>query len=164
MATSTPYFDVDAPIKAKGSAASEFGSNGIKADVIAEDTAAAGVTVDGLLIKDGDVELGDIADPGNAGAIPITRGGVCHIVTAGAETRTVADPTRSGLRMSLYFLTDGGNAVVTFTSPVNQAANNTLTLADAGDSCDLVSHRDGASAYAWRVVNSDLNTGTLSTV
>lgn len=35
------------------SGADDFGSTGIKADVIAESTGAAGVTVDGLLLKDG---------------------------------------------------------------------------------------------------------------
>src|SRR3990167_8989491 len=39
------------------SQAQSFGATGIKADVIAESTAAAGVTVDGLLIKDGDASV-----------------------------------------------------------------------------------------------------------
>lgn len=34
---------------------SDFGSNGIKTDSIAESTSAAGVTVDGVLLKDGDI-------------------------------------------------------------------------------------------------------------
>jgi hypothetical protein len=37
------------------SQAQDFGSNGIKADVVAESTGAAGVTVDGVLLKDSDV-------------------------------------------------------------------------------------------------------------
>jgi hypothetical protein len=39
----------------------DLGSNGIKADVIAESTAAAGVTVDGLLIKDGSAAAATLA-------------------------------------------------------------------------------------------------------
>ena len=39
--------------------ADDFGAGGIKADVVAESTAATGVTVDGLLIKDGEVALAD---------------------------------------------------------------------------------------------------------
>ena len=35
--------------------AQDFGSTGIKADVIAESTGAAGVTADGVLLKDGNV-------------------------------------------------------------------------------------------------------------
>jgi len=164
MATSTPYFNVQAPIRARGSAPSRFGTSGIRSDVVAEETNGAGVTVDSLLIKDGDVELGDIVDPGDAGAIPVTRGGVCMLTTAGAETRTVADPARTGMRLSLFFMTDGGNCVVTFSSPVNQAANNTLTLADANESAHFVAVKDSVSTYRWCLTSKDLNTGSVSTV
>jgi len=42
-----------------GAGGADFGAPGIQADVVAESTSAAGVTVDGLLIKDGDVYLVD---------------------------------------------------------------------------------------------------------
>jgi hypothetical protein len=106
----------------------------------------------------------EIADPGDAASIAVTHPGVCHLVTAGAETRTLADPTRVGQRMALYFLTDGGNCVITVASPINVAGNNTITFADVGEFVELVSARDGAAAYHWHVVGSDLNNGTLSTV
>lgn len=107
----------------------------------------------------------EITDPGDAGAIPVTRSGVCHIVTAGAETRTVADPTAVGLRLTLLFLTDGGNCVITFASPVNEADDNTLTFANVGAAADFVSARDGAGAYHWHVVGTDFDTGdAFSTV
>ncbi|MDY7011539.1 MAG: hypothetical protein SVV80_12430, partial [Planctomycetota bacterium] len=35
-----------------------------------------------------------IADPGDAGAVPVTDTGHCDIVTAGAETRTIAAPDK----------------------------------------------------------------------
>lgn len=41
-----------------GSTVEDFGSAGIKADVIAESTGAAGVTVDGVLLKDNNVTVG----------------------------------------------------------------------------------------------------------
>lgn len=97
----------------------------------------------------------EITDPGDAGAVPVTQSGVCHIVTAGAETRTVADPAAVGLRLTLYFLTDLGNAVVTFASAINVAGNTVATFADAGDTIDLVSARDGASTYHWHIVGND---------
>lgn len=37
----------------------DFGASGIKADIVAESTASAGVTVDGVLIKDGGITLPD---------------------------------------------------------------------------------------------------------
>ena len=95
-----------------------------------------------------------IADPGDAGAIPVTASGTCPLVTAGAETRTLAIPTQVGRMLSLAFKTDGGNCVITVASPVNQANNNTLTFADAGDQLLLVAIDEGA-ALAWRIVCND---------
>lgn len=62
MPTSTNYFSVQAPIKAEGSAPSEFGTYGIKADAILEDSSGVGVTVDGCLIKDGKAAAALAAD------------------------------------------------------------------------------------------------------
>ena len=52
-----------------------------------------------------------IADPGASGAIPVTATGRVAIVTAGAETRTLAAPTIVGQRLLLYMKTDGGDEV-----------------------------------------------------
>ena len=41
--------------------AQDFGATGIKADVVAESTPAAGVTIDSVLLKDGVVTVGDVA-------------------------------------------------------------------------------------------------------
>jgi len=60
---STAYFRVDSSgnVTCSGTIAStgvdDFGSNGIKSDIVAESTSAAGVTVDGCLIKDGRAAL-----------------------------------------------------------------------------------------------------------
>lgn len=95
-----------------------------------------------------------IVDPGNAGAIPVTRSGHVPLVTAAAETRTLADPAAAGLTLDLYFKTDVGNCVVTSASPVNQTGNNTLTFADVGDHIRLAAIEDGAD-IEWRVVAND---------
>jgi len=103
-----------------------------------------------------------VADPGDAGAIPVDACGVCPIVTdGGAETRTLDDPTFAGQVLTLAMKTDGGDAVITADSAVNQAGNNTITMDDPGDTVFLVGVEIGA-ALAWRVV---VNDGcTLSTV
>ena len=98
-----------------------------------------------------------VADPGNAGAIPVTEGwGVCSLVSAGAETRTLADPQRVGARISFGFKTDGGSTgiAITAATAVNQAGNTVLTFADAGDHLVLEAIEIGA-ALAWRVVCND---------
>ena len=102
-----------------------------------------------------------IADPGDAGAIGVANGGSCQLVTADAETRTLAVPTIVGQVLALCLKTDGGDCVITAASAVNQAGNNTITLGDAGDTIVLVGVQVGG-AKAWRVL---VNDGcTLSTV
>ena len=138
MAQPTPYFSVDAPITAKGSVASDFGGYGVAADVVTESTAATGVTVDGLLIKDGSVQAAAITDPGNAGAISTTKSGVCAMTSAGAETRTLAVPTFVGQRVVLVADTYVGDIVVPVAAACNVANNNTLTFGALSEACELV--------------------------
>lgn len=109
----------------------------------------------------GGVTPATIADPGNAGAIPVTASGRVAIVTAGAETRTLAAPTIVGQRLLVYMKTDGGDAVVTVAAAINATGNNTITLNDAGDAIELVAVENGSNKR-WVVV---FNSGcTLSTV
>jgi len=92
-----------------------------------------------------------ITDPGNAGAIPATQSGSCKIVSAGAETRTLAIPTFAGQKLSLYMDTDGGDCVITSAQRINVAGNTTITLNDAGDIINLEAIRI-ANALRWQVV------------
>ena len=102
-----------------------------------------------------------ILDPGNTTkAIPVTASGSVPLVTAGAETRTVADASYPGQMLNLYLKTDGGDCVVTFASPINATGNNTATFDDVGDNLLLVAVEDGAD-IEWRVIGGD---ATLSTV
>lgn len=97
MATNTPYFKVDAPIHAKGrTEPSAFGSAGITADVIAEDTAAAGVTVDGVLLKDGGVTGALTMSDGDLMTIEGSGTGTGDVVTRYGATAT------EGLELRVY--------------------------------------------------------------
>ena len=102
-----------------------------------------------------------IADPGASGAIPVTASGHVDLVTAGAETRTLAAPSFLGQQMLISLKTDGGDCVITCATTVNQAGNNTITLDDAGDAILLVAKANG-SDKRWSVVSND--GCTLSTV
>jgi len=98
---------------------------------------------------------GTIADPGDGGDIPVTGDGVCPIVTTGVDdTRQLAIPSYIGQEITLCLNTDAGDAVITVASAVNQAGNNTLTAADAGDEITLKAISI-AAALAWRVVSND---------
>ena len=108
-------------------------------------------------------QFADIPDPGDAAAIPAHLGGVVKLVTAGAETRTLAAPTCPvGSKLVLALDTDGGNCVITVTSAFNVAANNTITLADVSE-CVTLQVITKAGALRWSVLHSDLNNGTLTT-
>lgn len=95
-----------------------------------------------------------IADPGASGAIPVTNTGSVQIVTAGAETRTLAVPTKVGQQLALSMKTDGGDCVITVAAAINQTGNNTITLNDAGDFILLTAIQSGSN-YRWRVTVND---------
>jgi predicted RecA/RadA family phage recombinase len=133
-------------------------------------TAAAGVSAETVRVRtilvpasltiNSDIQSA-ITDPGNAGAIPVTRSGYCPIVTAGSETRTLAAPTFIGQELLLYIKTDGGTCVITVASAINQTGNNTITMADVRDVIRLVAIESGSSKV-WHVVSND--GAALSTV
>jgi len=102
-----------------------------------------------------------VADPGNAGAIAVTASGAVQIVTTGAETRTLAAPSFLGQVLEICFKTDGGDAVITCATTVNQTGNNTITLNDAGDCVTLIAKQNGAN-IRWSVLAND--GASLSTV
>ena len=95
-----------------------------------------------------------ITDPGNGGAIPVTRSGCVALVTAGAETRTLAAPTFVNQMLTLYFKTDGGDCVVTAATGLNAGGNTRITLNDENDSIQLIGAYNG-TALRWRVSQND---------
>ena len=96
----------------------------------------------------------NIADPGDAGAIGTGSGGTCHLETAGAETRTLADPQLAGQEVALSCKTYVGDCVVTVANAVNQAGNDTLTFSAAGEIIRLQGINLGANKR-WRVIAND---------
>ena len=99
--------------------------------------------------------IDQVADPGNGGAIPVTASAAIPLVTAGAETRTVADPTFPGQELLLFFETDGGNCVVTFASAVNLAGDTIATFANAGEALFCKAFvSTTAGGLIWRVYAS----------
>lgn len=127
----------------------------------ADADATVRVRLDGIASAASNPMTASIADPGNAGAIVVTASGHCDIVTAGAETRTIAAPSFVGQELLLSMKTDGGDCVITVATTVNQTGNNTITLNDAGDAVLLVAKASGANKR-WSVAFND--GASLSTV
>lgn len=95
-----------------------------------------------------------VVDPGNGQAIAVANSGTCPLVSAGAETRTLAAPTFAGQRIILACKTYVGDITLTASAAVNQTGNNTLVFGAAGDYIELVGIELGA-AKVWRVVAND---------
>lgn len=101
------------------------------------------------------VDPTSIPDPGDAGTLDTSRPGYCDLSSSGAETRTLADPVFIGQILDLFFIVDGGDIVITASSPVNQAGNTSLTFADVGDHLRLVGHYNATDGWEWRVITND---------
>jgi hypothetical protein len=95
-----------------------------------------------------------IAGGADAAAIGVTESGNVAITTAGAETRTLAIPATVGIELTISLDVDGGDAVITAASAINQAGNTIMTMADAGDIIVLKSVQV-AGANVWRVSAND---------
>ena len=101
-----------------------------------------------------------VADPGDAGAIPVTRSATVALTTTGVvDTRTLAIPSLAGTTLVLSFDVDAGDAVITVASAINVTGNNTITFNTVGQVIGLVAVQL-AGVLAWRV---DFNDGAALT-
>lgn len=91
------------------------------------------------------------ADPGSGGTITVDRNPYyVGLVTAAAEARTLARPTRPGVTAILALKTDGGDLTLTVTGGYNLAGDTGYTFTDAGQVAVFVSEYTGG-AYVWRL-------------
>lgn len=96
-----------------------------------------------------------IPDPGNAATITVARNpSVVKIVSAGAETRTLSRPTKSGIQLLVQAKTIGGTVTVTVTGGYNTAGDTTFTLTATGQFYKFESVEYGG-AYYWRATSHD---------
>lgn len=100
-------------------------------------------------------------DPGNAGSIaPTMWGQIFPIVTAAAETRTLARPDKAGVLVTVLLDTWVGNLTLTVTGGYNPAGDTSITFDTAGDMVTFLSVKTGTT-YQWTVlaqVGTNLNT------
>lgn len=97
-------------------------------------------------------------DPGDAGTLETQYSDVIHeLVTAGAETRSLATPGKAGLRQSIYLKTDGGDVVITGSGSEvfwdGTTAHTQITLNTVRDFITVVSTYSG-STIGWTVVEN----------
>lgn len=103
----------------------------------------------------------EAADPGNAGTIVVNRSAhSVPLVSTGAETRTLARPTRAQALCFLNMRTDGGDITVTVTGGYNEDGDTTFVFSDVGQFALFVSFYDGTNYY-WRKF-SDYGLGNIA--
>lgn len=105
---------------------------------------------------------GRLSDPGDAGTINLEPGvshAVMDLISAGAETRTLADPPASGVELMLAHKTDGGDITITASSAYDENGSTTLTFSAVGQYVLLRGVEDASGTFAWRVVGYDGATG-----
>lgn len=131
----------------------------IATDTIAETTAAAGVTVDGALIKDGGITANSMfagfyptavtnnITAGTGGAISVTNYFTTINTDAGGDAFTLANGTQIGQLKLIRLVADGGgDGVVT---PTSLSGGTTITFNDAGDEAELL-----WNGTAWVVIKN----------
>lgn len=96
-----------------------------------------------------------LTDPGNAAIIrPSADLQICEMVSgASAESRTLANPTKPGIRFTLRLLTDGGGNVDVYAeNGLNTQLETNAVFADAGDHLSLISVTKSAGVYRWEAL------------
>jgi hypothetical protein len=101
-----------------------------------------------------------IPDPGDAGTFDTLRSGIIEVTTGGAETRTLPDPTFRGQQLDIYMVVNGGNCVITSSSPVNQTGHTTITLSAVGGFIRLASKYNATDGWEWQEVMEDTGSAT----
>lgn len=132
----------------------------LSTDSILERTAAAGVTVDGVLLKDGGVSTGSLAmiaafypqvaqnniTAGTGGAIVVTNYLTTINTDAGGDAFTLANGTQIGQMKKILLVADGGGDGVVTPATAFAGGATTATFNDAADY--LILQWNGS---AWRV-------------
>ncbi len=136
---------------------------GIKSDTIAEETAAAGVTADGVLLKDGGVSANSMFAGffptiaaqalSGAGAVNVTAYLTKFTSTGAAQALTIASGTQIGQRKKVSHVVDGGSGVLTGVF----VGGTTITFTTVGEFADLL-----WTGSAWAVLELG-NTATPGT-
>lgn len=95
-------------------------------------------------------------DPGNGKVIsPVGALVNVPLVTAGAETRTVAAPVGPCKIFSLTCITYVGNCVVTFPAAINATGNTIATFTAANQTITVVSVPVAGGTFRYRVLAND---------
>jgi hypothetical protein len=101
-----------------------------------------------------------LKDPGDGLTIRVTEDlQICEMVTgASNETRTLADPTKQGIRFVLRLLTDGGGDAVVTAAGTYNGTHTVATFAEASDILSLISvtYSTSDTGFRWDVLEGNV--------
>lgn len=101
-------------------------------------------------------QAGDRGGSTNGATIyPDRQFAVVRLISAGAETRTVSAPRKSGIIFTLDHVTDGGDITVTVTGGYDEAGSMTLTFSAIGQFATLISVEQTSGTFVWRILAYD---------
>lgn len=136
----------------------------IKTNTIQESTSGSGVTVDGVLLKDGGVTANSMyagffpstaaQSLSGAGAVNVTSYLTKFTSTGAAQALTIASGTQIGQRKKISHVVDGGSGVLTGVF----VGGTTITFTTVGEFADLI-----WTGSAWAVLELG-NTATPATI
>jgi len=96
-----------------------------------------------------------VADPSDAGALPVTKSATIALTSTGVvDTRSLAIPAVAGTTLLLSFDVDAGDLAVTCAAGINVAGNTVMTFDTAGEYIKLEAAQV-AGALVWRVIAND---------
>lgn len=103
-----------------------------------------------------------INDPGASGTIHVGKHGYVNLVSTGAETRTLALPTKANVSLRLHMMTDGGDITLTVASAYNEVGSTTIVFSDVGQFAEFVSFMTAGGVFFWRLTsNSNIGNNAM---
>ena len=99
-----------------------------------------------------------LPDPGDVGALPNTKSGSVALVSAAAETRTLARPSKVDLQLLLYLNTDGGDITITVTGGYDVGGSTSIVMGTVGGYVMLRAVEEGTTKR-WQLMGYDGVTG-----
>ena len=98
-----------------------------------------------------------LKDPGDGKTIRFNEDlQICEMVSTTTETRTLAAPTKPGIRAVIRMLTDGGDIVVTAAEGLDTGLDTVATFADASDLLSLISVSLTATTCRWEILEGNV--------
>jgi hypothetical protein len=130
----------------------------LQSDTINEKTATAGVTVDGVLLKDNQISTDQINEKTSAAGVTID-GVLLKDTTVTANTIKASGTSSSQGEVQFFEDTDNGTNYVAIKAPASIASNVTWTLPNADGTADQVLKTDGSGVLGWVTAGGASNLG-----